>query len=103
MSIVSTVLFVCENVARKRRIPYAATIFLCILSEEWRRIEDPFICTSRHDRFTFTFLTLGISTLDSGHRECHPVTYIDMRKGLSILSGVMYIRDVRAGSNIILG
>lgn len=42
----------CENVSLECRAFCVATIFLCV-SGEWRRIEDPFIRASRHDRFTF--------------------------------------------------
>lgn len=37
----------CEDISLKRKA--FCTIFLCV-SGEWRRIEDPFIRTSRHDR-----------------------------------------------------
>jgi len=49
----------CENVSLERRA-FCTSTFLCV-SGEWRRIEDPFIRTSRHDCFAFAFPTRGIS------------------------------------------
>lgn len=67
-----------ETFPRERRAFCVATIFLCV-SEEWRRIENPFICTSSHDHFVFTFSTRGISTLDAPV-WMSSVTYIYMWK-----------------------